>query len=313
MTYTKPHLAYDAQVELMRQRGLEVGEVAAAVRALKRIGYYRLSAYTYPMRSGGSDAFQPGATLREAVAMHDFDHRLRKVLLPALQTIEIALRTRVAYALGKHGPLAHLSAEGLDRAKCNETPGGPDHTGTKYEVWRNEYDRLQSKAMSEEYVQHFVLNYGGEVPVWAATEFMTMGSLIALFRLMKDKDANRIARDLGVKDQKVLFGWLKALNVLRNHCAHNARVWNRKTIYPPTKVNVHMVEDDLHHLAGADSSRLYFLVAITAYLLRRIDPDSRLVSDVISTMNKLPPTELMSPIASMAFPTQWRDLALWQP
>ena len=51
MRYSKPHLPYDQQVGLLASRGLDVGREGDAVRALKRIGYYRLSAYTYPMRA----------------------------------------------------------------------------------------------------------------------------------------------------------------------------------------------------------------------------------------------------------------------
>lgn len=105
--------------------------------------------------------------------------------------------------------------------------------GTKYDTWRSEYDSLQRKAGREDYVAHFATKYDGDVPVWAATEFMTMGCLIGLYRMMQPKDQRRIAEEVGVKNPQVLFGWLKALNVLRNHCAHNARIWNRSTVYPP--------------------------------------------------------------------------------
>ncbi|MBE9404221.1 hypothetical protein IOE58_08485 [Brachybacterium sp. Marseille-Q2903] len=41
MRYSKPHLPYDQQVRLLASRGLDVGSEREAVRALKRIGYYR--------------------------------------------------------------------------------------------------------------------------------------------------------------------------------------------------------------------------------------------------------------------------------
>ncbi len=197
MRYSKP-LPYDQQVCLLASRGLDVGREGDAVRALKRIGYYRLSAYTYPMRAftaddagnvHRSDDFVAGACLSDAVALHDFDHRLRRTLLPAIQSLEVALRTKVGYHLGKHGPLAHLDRSGLDPQRCNEVSRGPDQAGTKYDAWRSEYDSLQRKADREDYVVHFATKYDGDVPVWAATEFMTMGCLIGLYRMMQPKDA----------------------------------------------------------------------------------------------------------------------------
>lgn len=51
MKYNKPHLTYNEQVSLLRQRGLIIDDPPKAVEALKRIGYYRLSGYFYPMRA----------------------------------------------------------------------------------------------------------------------------------------------------------------------------------------------------------------------------------------------------------------------
>ena len=322
MHYEKPHLSYDQQVKLLETRGLDVGHHGDAVRALKRIGYYRLSAYTYPMRAPlagtpepGSktraDQFVTGATLRDAVLLHDFDQRLRRALLTAIQVLEVALRTKVAYYLGKTGPLSHLDVSCLNTSECAAHAHGPDHDGTKHDAWLCEFNRLASKAAGEDYMKHFKAIYGGEVPIWAAIEFMTMGNLIALYRLMDTKRAGHIARELGVKDARVLFGWLKALNVLRNHCAHNARIWNRSTVYPPSQINPRMVDADLHHLQDADAHKVYFLAGVLAYLVARADPTARYVEDFRTAMKKFPVVLGMTPQTSMGFTDNWQDEDLW--
>ena len=48
--YEKSHLTYEDQVELLRSRGLTVPDRTAALRLLRAVGYYRLSAYVYPFR-----------------------------------------------------------------------------------------------------------------------------------------------------------------------------------------------------------------------------------------------------------------------
>lgn len=49
-------------------------------------------------------------------------------------------------------------------------------------MWRHQYDQQQAKARNgkQEFVLHFEKKYDGNVPIWAAVEFMTMGCLIAL-------------------------------------------------------------------------------------------------------------------------------------
>jgi abortive infection bacteriophage resistance protein len=322
--FTKEHRSYQAQVQLLAGRGLQIGDHAAAISALKRIGYYRLSAYTYPLRhalsgdqapgdSRRSDQFIEGATLDTAVQLHDFDHKLRGIMLTALQALEIGLRTKVAYHLSKRGAMAHLDSSALDETECGRQSSGPDSDATKYETWRNEYDKLQAKASEEQYVKHFMLNYNCDVPIWAAGEFMTMGCLIGLYRLMTATDAGRIAEELGVKNKDVLFGWLKALNVTRNHCAHNARIWNRSTTYPPNKINLHIVGDELKHLQSADRDRIYFLAAVLAYLLRRVDPSTRFPSDFRTLMTKFPDSPTLKPEDTMGLVDGWRGERLWQP
>lgn len=266
-----------------------------------------------PETRARSDEFVDGSRFTDAVALHDFDHRLRRTLMPALQSLEVCLRTKIAYYLGKHGALAHLDLEanGLDRQRCDlwlEKEGA-----SEYQIWRDDYDALQRKSGREDYVSHFITKYDGTVPVWAAVEFMTMGCLIRLYRMMLPKDASRIARECGVKHQDILAGWLKALNVLRNHCAHNSRLWNRSTTYPPGRINVRMVDEDLHHLtsANADPHKLYFLVAILAYLLRRTDPKNRFANDLRTTLKKFPCVLGMTPETSMGFVQSWGEQRLW--
>lgn len=123
MKYDKPHLTYDRQLARLGDRGLSIADPAAAIADLKRIGYYRLSGYLYPFRLPALspakhgpqrlDEFASGASFDDGVALHDFDRRLSHVLLDGLQQVEIGLRVRIGYTLGKHGALAHLSTEHL--------------------------------------------------------------------------------------------------------------------------------------------------------------------------------------------------------
>lgn len=47
-SYVKPHLSFDAQVQLLQSRGMVIDNPAAAAQLLSVIGYYRLSGYWYP-------------------------------------------------------------------------------------------------------------------------------------------------------------------------------------------------------------------------------------------------------------------------
>lgn len=50
MSYDKPWKGYEEQLELLMNRGMEVDDREGALDWLRRVGYYRLSGYWYPLR-----------------------------------------------------------------------------------------------------------------------------------------------------------------------------------------------------------------------------------------------------------------------
>jgi abortive infection bacteriophage resistance protein len=325
--YSKPHLPYDQQLKLLMSRGLGCDDQRAAISALKSVGYYRLSAYTYVLRAPGlptaggsrpprSDQFVDGARLEDALSLCRFDHHLRLCLLDALQQIEIGMRVQIGYQLGKTDPFGHLNRTSLDLVACaqpaSQGKATPNRVGKDaYEDWSEEFRKLQNTARNEEFVKHFTTRYDSTMPVWVATEFMTFGCLTYLYQLLGSREAKKIAGNLGVRDQRILYKWLKALNVLRNHCAHNARIWNRTTIYPPQKPPVNLTPERLHHLRAADPHRVYFLAAICAHLVITLSPDSNWPRQFATRVGKFPAVHGMTLENTMGFVDGWAGLPLW--
>lgn len=296
-----------------------------AVAALKRTGYYRLSAYTYPFRNPASPAdldagrtraesFRDGASLEDALHLLDFDRKLRAVVLQALQEIEIGLATKVGYTLGKRNGAGHLLTSHLDMIACERS----DSDGrTAHEIWVERFEKLRRDARDEEYVKHHVLHYGGEIPIWVATGFMDFGCLIRLYSLMDGRDRKRIAEEFGLGGNGAgpLLRWLRALNILRNHCAHNNRIWNRASVDVPPKLPEQVAPDRLLHLNLLDNGRrqkIYLLLALTAHLVRAVDPASTWSWSALPTQaRKLGVVGGMTLENTMGFPDDWRDLPLW--
>jgi abortive infection bacteriophage resistance protein len=84
MKYGKLPLVYSDQLNLLISRALDCPDHNRALQWLKRIGYYRLSAYFVPFRISGTDNFQPGTTLADIVELYKFDSSLRLLTLQAL-------------------------------------------------------------------------------------------------------------------------------------------------------------------------------------------------------------------------------------
>lgn len=322
MEYVKPHLSYDEQLLLLADRGLQYEDRPAAIRALKSIGYYRLSAYTYPLRKPGTpnedgsrlaraDEFIAGATFDDILTLYRFDNALRTFLLEGLQQIEVGMRVHIGHQLGKVDKFGHLDQKFLDTTRCQK-PSRAAEGGSAYDAWFRQFQRQSGDAKNEEYVKHFLMKYNGKMPIWVATEVMTFGCLTSLYALLSKRDADKIAENLGIFDREVVHKYMKSLNVLRNHCAHNARIWNRNTIYPPMKPPPGKTADRLHHLRGANPNKLYFLAALCAHFVITLNPESNWPRQFKTLMNKkFEVVHGMTPYTTMGFHEGWQNESLW--
>ncbi|MCZ4537987.1 Abi family protein [Gordonia terrae] len=95
--YAKPFKSVDEQLDLLASRGLTLGDRTEAREHLRRVGYYRLSGYWYPLRESVktpgqapvvTDQFVAGATLANVIEIYQFDRKLRLLTLDAIEKIE---------------------------------------------------------------------------------------------------------------------------------------------------------------------------------------------------------------------------------
>jgi len=212
--YQKPWRSCADQVALLAQRGLVIADVPAAEQFLAHLNYYRFSGYCLafePQRH----AFLAGTTFEQVVAAYQFDLTLRHLLTEALETIEVDLRTAVAYSFGrKYDAFGHTN---------------PNHFFSRFrhQEW---LDRLHDEVdrSSELFVTHFEQTYREfpDLPVWIATEVMSFGGLSTMFAGMLKKDQKVIAQRYRLQP-RVLRSWMHHLVYVRNLCAHHSRLWDR--------------------------------------------------------------------------------------
>ena len=126
MRYTKPALTYEEQLRLVESRGLSVADRAAAIHWLKKVGYYRLSAYFLPFKIRKSDLFSPGSSIEKVVALYQFDARLRLLVMQAIDLVEIAVRASVTYHFAHiAGPFGHMDPKQFCSLRAISRAGYP--------------------------------------------------------------------------------------------------------------------------------------------------------------------------------------------
>lgn len=296
----KAYKTYDEQVDILAGRGMDVGDRNDAIEVLRRVNYYRLSGYWYPFReqapAGRQDGFYVGTRFSDVVALYEFDARLRAAAFAAMVPIELAIRALLGHELGRIDPCAHLDASLL---------GATARRGDQYSKWVQRYEEELSQSR-EDFVAHHHRKYGGRLPVWAAIELLDWGSLTYLYGFAPRSVQDVVADACGLSAPQ-LTSWLKALNLVRNTCAHHGRFFNRvHTIVP--KLPAIGRHPDLDAVS-TDWSRTFGQLTLVQFLSDRLGTGrSRLLPAVLKTY----PQVQFVPISHMGVPDGWHAAStLW--
>ena len=299
MRFTKPPKTFEEQVNLLRSRGMKIYDSERAKRYLSHLNYYRLAAYWLPFeKDHATHCFKPATTFDHVLEHYIFDRELRLLVMDAVERLEVSLRTRWAYYLSHaYGPHAHLK-DSIFKSRKNR--------------WSYQENLLNLKkavcSSSEIFIQHFKKTYDEELPpLWVICEIMTMGQLSKWYaNLRHSKDRNSIASVYGL-DEVNLTSFLHHLSIVRNHCAHHARLWNREftitwklPVRKPRKLKENFNTND------AARNKLYNTLVMLAYLMDRINPHS--------WKKRLANLFLKHPVIleqNMGFPDDWRDRPIW--
>jgi abortive infection bacteriophage resistance protein len=267
MHYKKPAITFEQQIEKLERRGLQIEDKDRALRWLSRVSYYRLSAYFLPFQAE-QDVFNRGATLTHVCDLYNFDRKLRLLLLDAIERIEVALRTSLTYEIGhRHGPFGHT-----ERTTFTEY--------FRFEEWLVELRDAENESQ-EKFVEHFRQKYTRErhLPIWMASELLSFGCLSRIFKGLNPTAKRAIAVPFGATPDVILGSWLHTLSVVRNVCAHHARLWNREfgvvPKIPPAPISYFPFS------RPAATGRIYATLLVIHQMLKAIAPHSQWTERVV--------------------------------
>ena len=95
--FQKPYTCARDLVCLLQSRGLTVTDPAKAERYLEFIGYYRLSAYMYPLLQLPKEQhrYKPNTSFDQVMMLYRFDKKLRLLIFNEIEKIEVAVRSAI--------------------------------------------------------------------------------------------------------------------------------------------------------------------------------------------------------------------------
>lgn len=213
LLYDKPAMSLDELVGRLAERGMRIPDRARAVRYLRHIGYYRLSAYTIPFQaSRPHHVFRPDTSFDDILDLYVFDRVLRLLVMDALERIEVAVRSAITDHMsttyddpfwytdaryfaspGRHAGLLRIVRETSD-ARLVASPEPADTTDTATPGAGG------AAVIHRSALEHYLTTYASPElpPSWLMIETLTVGQLASVYRNLRARsDRTNIAASLG--------------------------------------------------------------------------------------------------------------------
>ena len=246
--FPKPYTSAHDLVSLLQSRGLTIADTAKTERYLEFIGYYRLSAYMYPLLQMPKEQhrYKPNTTFDQVMMLYRFDKKLRLLIFNEIEKIEVAVRSAIV----------NIGSDMIG-SPFWMTDGSNFIDPRKF---RHTMDLIDAELgrSREDFIVHFKQTYSDAYPpAWILAEVLPFG----------------------------VISWLTIVALTRNSCCHHARVWNKQnTIRPmiPNRMTGRWI------ILPTDALRIYFNLCIIKYFLDIISTQNDMKAKIDALLSAYP-------------------------
>lgn len=282
---------------MLKARGLGFKDELEAEGVLQSVSYFRMACYWRAKEVDADRNFEAGCWFEDFVDLYLFDKELRALIFRAIQDVEIALRSRIVNVFS----MAQGAFWFMDAGKfVNASVFGFTLTKIQEELGRSNEDFLSEHSAK--------YSSPSMPPAWKTMEVASFGTLSKMYKNFGDVAAKKlVARSFGLPQYTYLESWVRSIAVLRNCCAHHARVWNRRFAMMP-QVPGRLPLGWIGNAGSIRPQKLYAQLCILAYLEQSIHPCGEFVSELKALLRKFP----MVDVRGMGFPVRWETEPLWR-
>lgn len=226
MDLKKP-LTFSEQIDRLKLHGIIINDEKTAEIILSSVNYYRLSGYLLQFRKSTKDSdLKINVSFELIYNIYRFDEELRALLRIYLEKVELNFRTQISYY--------------FSLAKCVIPPHDQHYNRNNYfdkigyDEVINSFKKQKKFYKDSPVLKHHQITYQNKMPLWVIVEFLSFSNLSKLYNSMYYSEKEVIAKSSGT-GYKTLENHLHCLTVLRNKCAHAARLYNT-SFNPPTRL-----------------------------------------------------------------------------
>lgn len=222
----KEPLSFEKQIGKLKSHGMVMEDEAKVKEILAEINYYRFTGYTLQYRKNPDESdYIEGLPFEKVYRIYQFDESLRDIFRKYIEVAEVYYRTQISY--------------GFSMVKCVNPPYDQHYDENNFYNKTGYKEVMESFKKGKNYykdsliVKHHKAKYESKMPLWVIVELMSFSNTSKLYSSMYISEKEKIADAVGVS-YATLENHLHCLAVLRNKCAHAARLYNTQ-FNPPAR------------------------------------------------------------------------------
>jgi len=298
MSISKPALTRKEMISLLKNRNLKFNSESNAIEILKRLNYQKLMVYRFKFLEDSIN-FIPNTTFENIYDLYKFDRDLKFLILELVESVELALRTQIAYELG-HKYSIHCHFE-------NNIFLNPDFHNNLLSKLSYKFDMSNiDRPLIIVYHQN---KYKDQLPIYKFIELLTLGQLSKVFKNLKIEDRDLITKTYYKNryhkiNSKHLTSWFLTITEVRNICAHHEKLYNRIFEISPLK---HKDWKDISNKTskGKEIFTIYGIFLVFKYIIQ----DKELFNESVDKLDILfqKYSAIINPMEDLRFPSNWKE------
>lgn len=248
----KPFKTHRQQLSILRGRKMVINDGSKAMRILENEGYYNvINGYKDPFlaRNASGQLINPeeyitNTTFEEVHSLYIFDRELRNILLKYLLIFEKDIKSKLSYRFSEKFSSANAY---LDIRSFTNNPDQLKQVVELISIITNTISK-HAKRKETNPIKHYLDNHQ-EVPLWVLTNQLTIGNINNFYKCLDDSLKDKIAKDYSDNykrnynvsvhiTKESLMDILKTVNMFRNVCAHEERLYCYKLSRPARSSNI---------------------------------------------------------------------------
>lgn len=311
-TNIKQPTTIEQQIEQLKSRGMIINDESDIHRWLSTVGYYRLSGYwwmyeeRYPVCVPREHKFKKDTSWDQIKHTYIFDQKFRRLISTGIEKIEVAVKASWAQYLATHYNTSHPHEDSSIFYKQVCEPSTIKGVSTSFDLLVQAYQNSK-----ERFALHYKTKYPtiNTPPIWVSSLLLTLGELLNWMKGIKKRPDKKAIFANFPFDYKPMQSVLNNLRWVRNVCAHNGRLWNKRTpfVFVPIKdIDSRLIKSSSNN--NELDSKIYNTIIAMAEILKTIDPDYPFIyfiKDLIIHSKYINPK-------LMGFPDDWEVIPEWK-